>query len=160
MTCRLHEGTTLTEMLLVAHSMPADEQEQYEAFTGLEYVAEDAAAKWYMLPGPKWTIYGDGTPIVVAGFVELRPGVWQDWLFSTPTAWTRHWRSVTKHCRRVMDGMLQGPAHRLQCISLASRVQAHRWYRTLRLEREATIHAYGVNGEDAVMFYRLRGTDG
>jgi hypothetical protein len=93
---------------------------------------------------------------VVAGFDQIRPGVWQDWLLSTPAAWDKYWRSVTKISRRVMDEMLQQGAHRLQCVSLASRIHAHRWYRPLGLEREGLLRAYGVNGEDAVMYSRLR----
>jgi hypothetical protein len=93
-------------------------------------------------------------------FNQLRPGVWQDWMFSTPEAWSKHWRGVTKIARRVMDFMLQGEAHRLQCVSLASRIHAHRWYRPLGLEQEGTLRGYGVNGEDAIMFARLRVPDG
>jgi len=95
-------------------------------------------------------------PILVAGFSELRPGVYQDWALTTPEAWTTHWRSVTKMARRVMDEMLRRGAHRLQCVSLASRIHAHRWYRPLGLELEGTLRSYGANGEDALMFSRLR----
>lgn len=160
MSCTLHEGALLTEMLLVCSALPADEREQYAAFTGSEYDFEAAAARWFNVPGPKWVIQADGRPIVVAGFIEIRPGVWQDWMFSTPAAWDEHWRSVSKFSRRVMDRMLQEHAHRLQCVSLASRHAAHRWYRVLGLEYEGTLRGYGVNGEDAMMFARLRAHDG
>jgi hypothetical protein len=59
-----------------------------------------------------------------------------------------------------MDFMLRETAHRLQCVSLASRIHAHRWYRPLGLRLEGTLAGYGVNGEDALMYSRLRTPDG
>ena len=156
MKATLHNGTGLVELLRVCYRLPEDEREQYEAFAGRPYSAEALAAALFAAPGPKWTVLAGETPILVAGFQELRAGVWQDWAVTTPEAWEMHWRSVTKFARRVMDEMLLGPAHRLQCISLASRIHAHRWYRPLGLKLEGPLHAYGANQEDALMFYRLR----
>lgn len=160
MTVELHRGTGLVELLRVCFKLPADEREQYEAFTGERFSAEELAARLFVSPGPKWTVMAGDEPIMVAGFNEIRDGVWQDWAVTTPEAWTLHWRTVTKMGRRVMDEMLQSGAHRLQCVSLASRTQAHRWYRPLGLEQEGTLRGYGVNGEDAIMFSRLRTLDG
>jgi hypothetical protein len=155
-TITVYRGAELIDFLQVCSKLPADEIEQFEAFTGEPYNWQRAAALFSQRPGPSWVIVADGTPIVVAGFDQIRPGVWQDWLLSTPAAWDKYWRSVTKISRRVMDEMLQQGAHRLQCVSLASRIHAHRWYRPLGLEREGLLRAYGVNGEDAVMYSRLR----
>ena len=160
MTCTLVQGVTLLDMLMVCSAIPKDEQDQFEAFAGMDYDYEFAAMHWYQTPGPKWTIVAYGRPIVVAGFTALRPGVWQDWLFSTPLAWEGYWRSVTKFSKRVMDEMLQGGAHRLQCVSLASRIQAHKWYGALGLGLEGTLRGYGARGEDALMFSRLRVDNG
>ena len=151
----------LLDFLMVCRHLPDDEIEQFEAFTGQKYDPDEVAALYHLRPGPKWVLTADGEPIVIAGFDMLRPGVWQDWLFSVPAAWEpANWRFVTKTSRRVMDAMLQGTAHRLQCISLASRVHAHRWYRPLGLELEGTLRSYGIHGEDAKMFSRLRVPDG
>lgn len=156
MTVTLSRGASLADLFQVCIALPDDEQEQFEVFSGERYEPTYVAAAFFLRPGPKWTVVADGTPIVVAGFDLVRRGVWQDWMFSTPVAWERHWRTVTKLGRRVMDEMLRENAHRLQCVSLASRTQAHRWYRPLGLELEGTLRGYGINGEDALMFSRLR----
>jgi hypothetical protein len=160
MSYAVYRGPSLTDFLLVVSRLPADEREQYEAFSGRTFNAEEIAAMFALKVGPAWVLTVDEAPIVIAGFDMLRPGVWQDWLFSTPEAWEKHWRLVTKVSRKVMDAMLQTEAHRLQCVSLASRIHAHRWYRPLGLELEGTLRGYGVNGEDALMFARLRASNG
>lgn len=159
-TLRAYRNPTLVDFLRVCADAPTDEREQFEAFSGEQFDAERLAAVYSLHTGPAWVVCAGDRPIAVAGFNQLRPGVWQDWMFSTPVAWTDHWRGLTKIARRVMDFMLRTEAHRLQCISLASRIHAHRWYRPLGLVREGTLHGYGVNGEDAIMFARLRFPDG
>jgi hypothetical protein len=159
-TVQLYRNPSLVEFILVCNRVPDDEREQFEAFAGEPFTPERAAASFYLRGGPCWSIVANGEPIVVAGFDMLRPGVWQDWMLSTPEAWSTHWRSVTKLSKRVMDFMLRETAHRLQCVSLASRIHAHRWYRPLGLRLEGTLAGYGVNGEDALMYSRLRTPDG
>ena len=156
MTVRLNRGTTLVDLLQVCFQLPPDEREQYEAFTGLEYDPENLATMLYGAPEPRWTIWVDMAPIFIAGFTQIRPGVLQDWAVTTPQAWDAHWRPVTRIVRGAMAEMLQTRAHRLQCVSLASRTLAHRWYEALGLEREGLLRGYGANGEDAIMFSRLR----
>ena len=158
MNVRLISGVTLLDALVVCSELPADERTQYEAFTGRPYDMEAAACSSFAAPGVKWTLLTDiGRPIVVGGFVPLRAGVWQDWMHSTPLAWSPAcWRPVTRLCRRIMDDLLQTEAHRLQCVSLADRTQAHAWYRPLGLEYEGVLRGYGVNGQDAKMFARTR----
>ncbi len=156
MTCTLYRNPVLADFLLVCGQMPPDEREQYEAFSGEPYDPEKVAAVYSLRAGPSWVLVADSHPIVIAGFDMIRPGVWQDWMFSTPAAWDKYWRTVTKTCRKVMDAMLRSEAHRLQCVSLASRVHAHRWYKPIGLRLEGTLQGYGVNGEDALMFARLR----
>lgn len=155
-TAQLYKGATLVDLITVCRQMPQDEREQIQAFSGEQYDADQVAASYHLFDGPKWTLCADDRPLLVAGFTELRPGVWQDWMFSTPSAWDPHWWTTTKQSRRVMDAMLRTVAHRLQCVSLASRIQAHKWYSALKLEREGVLRGYGANGEDAIMFSRLR----
>lgn len=157
---KVYKNPQLVDFIQVCRQLPTDEIEQFEAFTGEPFNPDLVAAAYALRPGPAWVLTADNEPIVIAGFDMLRPGVWQDWMFSTPVAWEKHWRTVTKYCRKTMDAMLQSGAHRLQCVSLASRIHAHRWYRPLGLVLEGTLHGYGVNGEDAFMFARLRDPDG
>lgn len=160
MNYAVYKGPKLIDFLQVLGKLPDDEVDQFEAFTGEKFDVERVASVYSLREGPAWVLTVEGQPIVIAGFDMLRPGVWQDWLFSTPVAWEKHWRLVTKMSRKVMDAMLQSGAHRLQCVSLASRIHAHRWYRPLGLRLEGTLHGYGVNGEDALIFARLRDPNG
>lgn len=152
----LYTNPQLVDFLIVLDNLPADEIQQYEAFTGQKWDPQEVAAAYSLHPGPKWLGAVEGKPVCIAGFELIRPGVWQDWLFSTPAVWTDHWRTATKLCRKVMDLMLQKEAHRLQCVSLASRTAAHRWYRPLGYTQEGILRHYGAHGEDAVMFSRIR----
>jgi hypothetical protein len=156
-TLTVYRNPGLGDFLAVCLRLPEDEREQFEVFTGEAYDAARVAAAFSLRDGPSWVVMDGKIPIIVAGFDMIRPGVWQDWLFSTPEAWDAlHWRSVTKICKKAMDALLRTDAHRLQCVSLASRIHAHRWYRPLGLTLEGTLRGYGVNGEDALMFSRLR----
>lgn len=156
MKIELLRNPTLFDFIEVCYQLPEDEREQYEAFTGAPYDANVVATQFFMKAGPKWVVTADDKPIVIAGFDCIRPGVWQDWMFSTPAAWDKHWRAVTKKACVVMAGMLKKDAHRLQCISLASRIHAHRWYRVLGLVLEGELEGYGVNGENALIFKRMK----
>lgn len=148
---------TLSDILLICDRLPEDEREQWEAFTGQTFDRDTMALQIASKSGPSWVLCGDGNLICAAGYDYVRPGVWQDWMINTPEAFGQHWRSTTKHVRRGMDAMLdQTDAHRLQCISLASRIHAHRWYAVLGLAPEGTLRAYGANGEDAIMFARVK----
>lgn len=159
MSIVLYQKITLIDALKVCFDMPQDEREQYEAFSldGSKYDPEQAAVEFFARTGPKWTLCDGTDPIAIAGFDYLRNGVWQDWMVSTPKAWDKqHWFHTTRQVRRVMDSMLGEVAHRLQCISLRSRIHAHEWYGVLGLRQEGVLEAYGVSGEDALLFSRVR----
>lgn len=138
----------------VCDRLRADEIEQYEAFTGLVWNAEDGAASFIAKPGPKFTILdADGMPAAVGGYEEVMRGVWQSWMCGTDAGWETCWRSITKGSRWVADQLLDGAAHRLQTNCLASRAKTMEWYeRGLGLKREGVMRKLGVRGEDAVMF--------
>jgi hypothetical protein len=153
----LYQKPNLIDLLQVCHEMTADEREQYEAFHGVAYDPLKCAAALSFNPGPSWALFDGTKPIAAAGFEEIRRGVWQDWMVSTPAAWEpRNWRETTRYVRQAMGVMLKSGAHRLQCISLRSRIGAHKWYHVLGLRQEGVLEAYGVDGQDAIMFARLR----
>jgi hypothetical protein len=156
-TYAVYKDPTIADFLVVCHNLCPDEIEQYEAFAGAPYDAGRVAALFSLHEGPRWVLVADGQPIVIGGFDEIRPGVWQDWLFSTPDAWSEaHWRKTTRGCKRMMDVMLRTVAHRLQCVSLASRTRAHEWYGVLGLELEGPRRQYGAGRQDALEFSRVR----
>lgn len=153
----VYKNPTLTDYLQVLARLVDDEIEQYEAFSGQSFDVEEVAAIYSLRIGPRWVLTADGSPLVIAGFDEIRKGVWQDYLFSVPEAWgPSHWKRVTRESARTMAVMLQTVAHRLQCVSLASRLAAHRWYGALGLELEGRLARYGAGGQDALIFSRVR----
>lgn len=147
----------LADYVVICHQLPEDERRQFEALSdGEPYDPERHAITLASTPGPRWALVGtNGEALAIGGFTYIRPLVWQDWLIGTPAAWTHHWRTISKHCRRMLDRMLETEAHRIQCVSLADRTAAHHWYRVLGYEREGVLRCYGANGEDAVMFSRV-----
>lgn len=153
----------LLDYVYITHRLPYDQQRQWEALTGTPFEAERMALSLASRLGPRWALIDtDETPLAIGGYEMLREGVWQDWLIGTEDAWRTRWRSITKHCRRMMDLMLRHEAHRLQTIALAERTAAHKWFGALGLEYEGTLRGYGYNGEDCVIYSRVRkgGSDG
>lgn len=154
---QVYNNPLLLDFIKVCIKMPQDEREQLEAFTGEPYDIDGAAVGNFTAPGPKWVIKVDDEPIIVGGFVPQRPGVWRDFLLTTPEAWDKHWFPVTRICRRIMDAMLiSGQAHRLECVTPASRAKAFKWYRVLGYNNEGLHPGYCANGADAVSFGRVK----
>ncbi len=148
---------TLADLMLLCREAPEDIQDQWEAISGTPWCVDAVVSAVYTVGGPKWVGHVDGYPIAAGGFIPIRPGVYRDWLIPGPFAFTpAYWRSVTKICRRIMDSMLLGDAHRLECLSLASRANVVDWYRVLGYQFEGTLHAAGSNGEDLAAYCRLR----
>lgn len=155
----LYHTPLLLDYVKVCIKMPQDEREQLEAFTGQPYDVDGAAVGNFMAPGFKFAIKEtpEAEPIAVGGFVYLRPGVLQDFMLTTPEAWTDHWFAVTRICQRLIRDILRGHAHRVQCICLASReAKNSRWYEAIGYNREATLYGYAANGADAVIYSKVR----
>ncbi|HDX0958566.1 TPA: hypothetical protein RNT23_002107 [Stenotrophomonas maltophilia] len=159
MTVTVHNEVLLEELVYLARHMRPDERAQDCAFTGeAEYCAEAAAKRMICAEGPKYVIVDDGLPVVAGGFVFVRPGVWQGWQAGTVDGWEKNWRLITKVTRKLNDRMIADPAvHRLQLCAMAGREKTFEWYeRSLRYQREATLHRYCATGIDAVMFSRVK----
>jgi hypothetical protein len=156
----VYTNPLLLDFVKVCLSMPQDERDQLEAFTGEKYDIDGAAVGNFTVPGPKWVIKWDDEPICIGGFVPQRPGVYRDFMLTTPGAWEKHWFAVTRIARRAMDGMLQNGAHRLECVApakrLADRSCIEKWYAAIGYNKEATLHGYCASGADAVLFSRVR----
>jgi hypothetical protein len=156
----VYNDPLLLDFLKVCYLMPEGERAQLEAFTGQKYTVDGAAVGNFTVNGPKWVIKDAEVPLVVGGFSMERPGVWRDFLLSTPDAWSpKYWFSITRICRKIMDGMLKsGTAHRLECVVPAARLSAklEGWYKLLGYNREGLLNGYCANGADAVIFSRVR----
>ena len=110
----------------LARTMRPDEIAQFEAMTGRDYNADQAAGAFIAAPGIKYALIGADSAAFAAGcFEHVRPGVIETWGVGTLPAWSQHWRAITKVCRRQIDSFLANGAHRVQIVSLASRTAAH-----------------------------------
>ena len=156
---QLYTNPLLLDYIKVCIRMPQDEREQLEAFTGYPYDVDGAAIGNFSTHGYKWVFREspEGEPLAIAGFVQRRPGVWRDFMLTTPELWA-HYHGVTRIVRRAINGLLHsGNAHRVECMCLASREQKNsRWYKTIGYNREATLYGYAANGADAVVFSKVR----
>ncbi len=161
MKIEVFSDPNLLDYIIVCAKMPADERAQLEAFTGQPYDVDGAAIGNFTAPGPKWVIKADGNPIAIGGFVQQRPGVWRDFMLTTPEAWEHHWFTVTRVARRIMDAMFKsGQAHRLECMAPANRVSSReklaKWYKVLGYNYEGLHHGYCADGSDAVSYSRVK----
>lgn len=151
---------TLIDLIHVCRHMRPDEIEQSLAFGYSDaYDADAEAVSLYRQGGPKLTVVGrDGMPAAVGGAMEVGPGVYHAWAAGTIEGWEAEWASITKATRRLFDSLLEGSAHRIQVVALASREKACHWYtKGLKMQPEGVRRAYGRNGEDAIEFSRVRG---
>lgn len=155
---QVYNNPLLLDFLRVCIKMPEHERRQIEAVSGQPYDVDSVAVGNFCAEGPKWVIKNDDDPICIGGFVQQRPGVWRDFMLTTPEAWGKHWFAVTRISRRVMDAMLKsGEAHRLECVALADRPeQTFRWYATLGYNLEGRLYGYYANGADAVIYSRVK----
>ena len=159
---QVYTDPLLGDFLQICIRMPVDEREQVEAFVGQKYDIDAVAVGNYMVPGPKWVIKDGDNPLVVGGFKQQRPGVWRDYMLTSPEAWEkRYWFTVTRTCRRAMDSMFQSKqAHRLECIVPESRLfkrpELLRWYRVMGYHPEGKRYGYCSDGSDAMAFARVQ----
>lgn len=150
---------SMHHILLLADRAPADEVAQYEAFTGLPWDVGAVAARYYRGVGHKFALLNrQNMPVAVGGWEPTHGGTWESWMLTTETAWSDYGFGITRHCRKVMDTMFAAGARRLELSVLASRTRARQWYEEgLRMTNEGTRRQYGANGEDAVMYSRVKG---
>lgn len=158
---QVFDNPYLLDFIKVCAQMPEDERRQIEAVHGQDYSIDGAAVGNFTVPGPKWVIKWNEQPIVIGGFVPQRPGVYQDFLLTTASAWKEHWFPVTRICRRIMDAMfISGEAHRIECVVPAARVlsrpELRKWYSILGYHEEGPRYGYCADGSDAIGFSRVR----
>lgn len=155
---RITASVLLSDLVMVACAMREDEKDQWCAVTGASEYDPDAAARSFAdQHGPSYCLLdGDGTPVLVAGFAQVRPWVWQAWMAGSLDAWEKHWRLITRECKRIGDALLATDAHRLQILALPERTAAHRWYEALGYRYEARLAQFFADGRDAVCYVKTR----
>lgn len=151
----------VSDAAFLAHRMRADEIAQFLAVHGLtRYDPEQAARTFIAAPGESYVLLDDANlPVLMGGFIPIRPGVYEGWQVGTDELWAKHWRLICKVSRRMIDGFFErDDVHRIQICAVASREsKTFMWYeRGLGMQREALIRRYCGNGEDAIMFARTK----
>lgn len=103
--------------------------------------------------GCGWIARLNGRPAGCIGVTESHPGCWQLFSFGTTD-----YRRVAVFFKSKLDKMVgfgrERGMHRLECRSLLSHVEAHRYIGLLELKLEATLHKYGRKGQDYLLFAR------
>lgn len=152
---------SLADLMVVLRTIPQEEIEQLNAFSGEEFDADQLALQLATTDGPKYTIRvaETGEPLVVAGLVRVGTSVWRTWFFANPRAWEEYGREVTVHTARTRKNMLSGVDFaRIETVALANRQRkVFEWYEACGMTYESTMHGYGVNGESAVMYVSTKG---
>lgn len=153
--CRVHRGLA-ADVSLIVHNPRPDEIEQMCAIRGWDTYDPELAARWIIggMSDDCWTLTGaDGLPFAIGGLDVLRPGVAEVWGIGTMAGWDRYWWQITKQSRRVIDNALARGYHRVETVALASRTEAHEWYRRgLRLREEGLRVGHFANGADGIGF--------
>jgi hypothetical protein len=151
---------TLHNLLSVCRGLPDDERDLWLRMSGVPYVAEDVAMSVLRAPGFHFIVHNGDQPIAAAGFNKRRPGVFRTWMCATPLAWEPYGHDVTRIVRcAIRDIISEGVAHRVETITLADRQRARDWYPKIGLQLETTHRKYGINGEDAVVYVALSGSE-
>ena len=148
---------TMIDILSLCSNARSDEIEQYEALIG-PWNMDDAASAFFTSDGVKFALVNDDDiAVCVGGWDHVIPGVWQSWMVGTDDYWQKYWRSITKYTLRVMEGLFNDGARRLQTGALASRTRACEWYtRGLKMKPEGICRGFGLNGEDMATFARVK----
>jgi hypothetical protein len=134
---------------IAQHMREMDKREVYA--TRWTDSPETLAAEMSSLqPSFVWTAK-DGEPVYAFAMNAVRPGVWTGGGFGTDR-WPEVMRAVSKHLKGVMVPLMLSASHRIECCTLAEKIDGHRWLRWLGAEQEAVLHGYGRGGEDYLLF--------
>ncbi len=145
----------LRDFAYLADRLRPDEIKQYLAMSGLDRYDPDIAAREYAnTAGPSWSLIDPaGHPVLAGGFEPVRAGVYECWMMGTQEGWARYGFTFNRVARRLMRGLLESHAHRLQAVVLAELAHVHGWHgKGMGMVNEGIQHGYCANGADVVMF--------
>lgn len=92
-------------------------------------------------------------PTTAFGVIEVWPGVWSVWMFSTDALEAKHGAPIIRHFKRVIAPLLLARGcHRVQCDSWEAHYTAHRFIKRFGGSEEAILRGYGRNGENFIRF--------
>lgn len=147
----------MMDLLYLCHRARPDEREQWEALTGREWQTDDVAIDLHSREGVGIVLLDGERPVCAGGYSPVINHVWESWMVGTMDDWDKHWRTITKVSRRLMNQLLAGDVLRLQTAVLATRTKTCEWYvRGLKMKFEGRMHSMGANGEDMDIYARIR----
>jgi hypothetical protein len=126
-----------------------------EHLTGIPGVVEalQSLGKDYRsITGEAYTMLKDGHPVACYGVAVLRPGVAEVWMFVRPgePLWTVA-KALKRHADRCRDTY-----QRVSATCRADHPAAGRFLAWLGLRFEGTLHGYGIDGADHLLFAAWR----
>jgi hypothetical protein len=134
----------------IARNLRADDL--VECLAGRITNVDQLAAEATLCPGLCDVVYLGDYPVAVVGAREMWTGVWSVWAWGTED-WPSVSTTLTRHVRRTLiPALVARNAHRAECASWSCHTSAHRWLEYLGARREGTLHRYGRNQEDFIMF--------
>jgi hypothetical protein len=94
----------------------------------------------------------EGEPVAFLGCVFRHPGLCEAFAGGTEK-FPMVAMTLTRYALRVMKPeLIAAGVRRIQCQSLATHVDAHRWLERLGFRREAVLRCYGRGSKDYYMF--------
>lgn len=150
------EAPTRADVLDVARNMrPADREEFLASLKGVsEADMPEYLANLYGDADTSFCAYLNDDPVAIGAAVPVSGELLRIGMFATPD-FPRIAFSLTKFVRnRLFPAYVARGFVRIECLSLATYSDAHRWIRTLGLDQEQTHHAIGTGGEDFIQFGR------
>lgn len=104
--------------------------------------------------GCAWIASLDGRPAAVMGVFENFPGTWQIFSFGTDD-YIRALVAFKPKWPLMQDYLKEHGGHRLECRSLLTHRQAHRFLQLMGFKAEAILDCYGRNREDYILFRQV-----
>lgn len=126
--------------------------EHLRAIPGVVASLASLGKDYRTITGEAYTVLKDGRPVACYGVCELRPGVAEVWMFVTPgeSLW-----SVAKYLKRHAD-RCRDSYQRVAATCRADHPAAGRFLAWLGMRCEGTLHGYGIDGTDHLLFAAWR----
>jgi hypothetical protein len=104
--------------------------------------------------GCAWHASLDGRPAAAMGVFENFPGNWQIFSFGTDD-YIRVLVAFKPKWYLMQDFLRDHGGHRLECRSLTTHKEAHRFLKLMGFAPEAVLQSYGRNREDYILFKQV-----
>lgn len=114
-------------------------------------LTDDLVLRYAGLAGAICASDDDG-PVAIGATIEARPNVLTLLFFSTDRFSSIAFGLTSFIRRRLFPAQKAAGVHRIECVSIDSHVDAHRWIKILGLEQEAVMPGYGRAGETFLQF--------